>query len=376
MRINFDSKKKETGTLPKNESFSFFTGFNKIFHRFSDKQKEDFYREFSTLIRAGVDFNQALTILTNQQKSTFLKSVYKEITSNVVKGKTLNESIQNYSFFSPYEFYSIQIGEETKRLPEVFDQLKKFFTRKIKMKRQITSVLAYPTFILVITFAVLYFMLTYVVPMFANVFKQFGKELPKITQFVVKLSNNFGTIVIFFLSCIVIIFIVHNFLKKRDSYKNIITHVILKIPFFGNLIKKIYLARFCQSLSLLISTKTSLITALELTEKMISFYPLKIALKEAKRDVLKGGTFASSLQKHTFFSKKIISLTIIGERINQLDKMYDGLANQYNDDIEHSTKMIGAILEPLMIVIIGSIVGFIMVAMYSPLFDLSKIIGN
>lgn len=344
--------------------------------RFPDKQKEDFYREFSTLIKAGVDFNQALTILTGQQKSKYIRSVYKEINEAVVKGKPLHETIQSYPFFSPYEYYSIKIGEETRRLPEIFDQLQKFYTRKIKMKRQIVSVLAYPVFVLLITFAVLYFMLNYVVPMFADVFQQFGKELPEITKFVVKLSENFSTIASIVGIVILSLFIMQRLLRNNDQYKSLIASFILKIPYFGKLVQKIYLARFCQSLSLLLSAKTPLITALELTEKMITFYPLKKALASSKKDILKGETLTNSLKKHSLFTSKIVSLTSIGEQINELDKMYDGLANQYNEDIDHSTKMIGTILEPLMILIIGGIVGFIMVAMYSPLFDLSKIIEN
>ncbi|WP_299883430.1 type II secretion system F family protein [uncultured Lacinutrix sp.] len=348
----------------------------RFFNRFSDKQKEEFYREFSTLIKSGVDFNQALHILTSQQKSKFLSDLYGSINKSVVKGKTLFETLKTSSYFSPYEYYSIKIGEETRRLPEIFDQLQLFFSRKKRMKRQIVSVLAYPIFVLCFTFAVLYFMLNFVVPMFSSVFQQFGKELPKITQFVVKLSNHFNSVFLIVLGLIFSFIIMHKTLNNNDRYKSIISTIILKIPFFGALMKKIYLARFCQSLSLLLSARTPLITALELTEKMISFYPLKKAISESRKDVLKGETFANSLSKHSFFNSKIISLTSIGEDINELDKMYDGLSNQYNDDIEHSTKMIGTILEPVMVILIGAIVGFIMVAMYSPIFDLSKVIQN
>ncbi len=347
-----------------------------VFKKFSDKQKEDFYREFSTLIKAGVDFNQALIILTEQQKSKFTRSIYKAINDDVVKGKPLHEAIQNHKYFSPYEYYSIKIGEETRRLPEVLDQLQKYFTRKIKMKRQVVSVLAYPVFVLLITFAVLYFMLNFVVPMFASVFQQFGKKLPEITQFVVNVSNHFNSIVLVILFVVISLFAMNRLLKNNDNYRRIKSNILLKTPFFGKLIKKIYLARFCQTFGLLLSAKTPLITSLELTEKMISFYPLKNAIEQAKKDVLKGETLADSLKKHSFFTPKIISLTTIGEQINELDKMYDGLANQYNDDIDHSTKMIGTILEPLMIVLIGGIVGFIMIAMYSPIFNLSKVIEN
>ncbi len=374
MKIDVGSYTKE---VKKKEARQFNLKLNgSLLKRFPDKQKEDFYREFSTLIKSGVDFNQALKILTEQQKSKYIRSVYEEINDAVVKGKPLHETIQSYPFFSPYEYYSIKIGEETRRLPEIFDQLQKFYARKIKMKRQIVSVLAYPVFVLSITFAVLYFMLNYVVPMFASVFQQFGKELPEITKFVVRLSDNFSTMALVTGVVMLSLFVMQRILKNNDKYKAIMASLLLKTPFFGKLIQKIYLARFCQSLSLLLSAKTPLITALDLTEKMITFHPIKQAISKSKKDILKGETLTNSLKKHKFFTPKIISLTSIGEQINELDKMYDGLANQYNEDIDHSTKMIGTILEPLMILIIGGIVGFIMVAMYSPLFDLSKIIEN
>lgn len=371
MKIDLSTYNK---TQKKERSLLDFKLTKNILNRFSDKKKEEFYREFSTLIKSGIDFNQALQILAQQQKSSFLKSIYEKINNDVVKGKPLHEAIKRHKYFTPYEYYSIKIGEDTRRLPAILDQLQKFFNRKINMKRQIISVLAYPIFVLVITFAVLYFMLNFVVPMFASLFQQFGKELPKITQFVVKISEHFNLIVGIFLLIILSILLVNKALKNNDRYQSVISKIALNIPFFGGLIKKVYLARFCQSLSLLLSAKTPLITALDLTEKMISFYPLKKAIKESKIDVLKGEGLANSLKKHSFFTPKIISLTAIGEQINELDQMYDSLSNQYNDDIDHSTKLIGTILEPVMIILIGGIVGFIMIAMYSPIFDMSKIL--
>jgi type IV pilus assembly protein PilC len=371
MKIDLSQHKKKT----KKPSLSL--GFDTklpSFKRFTNKQKEDFYREFSTLLKSGVDYNQALQILTGQQKSKFLKSIYEQINSAVVKGRPLHQAIQDFKYFTPYEYYSIKIGEDTRRLPEVFDQLQKFFARKIKMKRQVVSVLAYPVFVLFITFGVLYFMLNFVVPMFSSIFKQFGKELPGITQFVLDLSENFNTILLVFLLVVLGFVFGHKLLKTNKKYRHLTSKLLMNIPFFGPLFTKIYLARFCQSFSLLLAAKTPLITALDLTEKMISFYPLKTALYHTRIDVLKGETLANSLAKHPFFTPKIISLTVIGEQINELDKMYDNLANQYNEDIDHSTKLIGTILEPIMILLIGSIVGFIMVAMYSPIFNLSKIL--
>ena len=123
----YNPKVKKRNSIKMDMDFSL-----SFLNRFSDKRKEDFYREFSTLLRAGVDFNQALEILTSQQKSKFIQSIYKTINEDVVKGKPLYQAIKNYKYFSSYEYYSIKIGEDTRRLPDILDQLQKFFSRKIK----------------------------------------------------------------------------------------------------------------------------------------------------------------------------------------------------------------------------------------------------
>lgn len=371
----YDLKSKSTSKKKEVKETSFFN--TSLLKKFSDKQKESFYREFSTLIKSGVDFNQALTILSEQENSKHLKKIFIDINRQVVKGKSLYTTLKEYDKqFSPYEYYSIKIGEETKKLPEVLDQLQMFFSRKIKMRRQIVSVLTYPLFIFVITLAVLYFMLNYVVPMFSNVFSQFGKDLPEITKFVIKLSSNFNLIMFVLLGIFVLIFTIHYFYKNNYTYKNGLSKVILKTPYVGRFIKKMYTARFCQSMSLLLSAKTPLITSLELTERMLSFYPIKQTLNLAQQNILKGELLSAGLAKKPFFSKKLISMVAIGEQVNELDSMFDKLSEQLNDEIDHSIKMVGTILEPLMIIIIGAIVGFIMIAMYSPIFNLSKVIGS
>lgn len=359
------SKKVEKS---KGFSFDFFT-------KFSSKEKEAFYREFAVLINSGVDFNQSLQILAAQQKSEKLKTILTTINKDVVSGSTLFDALQKHNVFSPYEYYSVKIGEETRKLAEVLTQLQLFFARKIKMKRQIVSVLTYPAFVLGITFIVLYFMLNYIVPMFTSVFKQFGGELPAITKFVIRLSENFNTIMLVILLIVITGITFHKFNKNNDRYRDILGRILLKIPFIGAFLKKIYVSRFCQSLSLLLSAKTPLITSLELTKEMITFYPMQIAIQQLKFDILKGNTLSNSLEKHAIFPKKLVSLVGIGEQTNELDTMFSKLNDQYNDELEHTTKMVGTILEPLIIIIIGALVGFILISMYTPMFDLSKVIG-
>lgn len=353
--------------------------FSKPLFRFGkirSKDKLEFYRQFGALLKAGVDFSSALKILRSQESTIIMQEFYQEILNDIVKGRTIFESVSKNEAFSPYECYSIKIGEETRRLPEVLVELEKFYERKINLRRQVISVLTYPAFVLLITLGVLYFMLNYVVPMFETVFNQFGQELPAITRTVIMLSEKFNSFALVFFVLIIITFLMHKKFGGRESYRAVYSRVLLRIPFFGKVVKKIYLARFCQSMSLLLSAKTSLVTTLDLTGKMIGFYPIEKAMQEIRLDILKGWTLHESLSKHRFFPAKIVALTGMGERINKLDEIYENLSIQYDAEVEHSTKVMGTIIEPVMIIIIGSIVGFIMIALYSPIFNLSKILEH
>lgn len=344
--------------------------------KFSDKKKEVFYRELEMLLKSGVDFKKALEIIKNQTTNKFDNSIIVSIKNKVIEGRSIHESMKETNQFSSYEYYSIQIGEETRKLEDVLHELHKYFVRKIQMRRQIISVLTYPTLVLLVTFLVLYFMLSKVVPMFSSVFKQFGSELPKSTQVIIKLSANSGLIFGTFFFIIIALVVLHQTLKNNNSYRAALTKFILKIPFFGKLIQKIYLSRFCQAMNLLITSKTTLLNSLTLTSKMINFQPIEAAIEQVKTDITKGYTLHESLIKHSIFEIKLVSMIEVAEQINQLDTMFEKLTEQYNEEINHQTKMIGVILEPMIIIVIGVIVGVIMISMYAPMFDLSKIIQN
>ncbi len=356
------------------ESTSWFQKDFSLTTTFSNKNKERFYKELAVLIQSGIDFKKALEILIGQYTKPKDIEIVTQIKDQVIKGKSMHEAMAQTGHFSAYETYSVKIGEETRKLDQVLVELQKYFDRKIKMKRQLISVFTYPAFVLSVTFGVLYFMMKSVVPMFASVFKQFGAELPALTQKIIFISNNFTLISIFFGSVLAAAVGYHIVNKSKDNYRYMMSRLVLKTPFFGSLIRKIYISRFCQSLSLLLSAKTPLVISLELTQKMIDFYPIESSLEKIKADILKGASLGDSLSKYEVYDHKLVSMVKVAEQINKLDEMFERLTEQYNEEVEHQTKMIGVVLEPMIIMIIGMIVGIIMIAMYSPMFDLSKII--
>jgi type IV pilus assembly protein PilC len=358
------------------KEFKIETGQFQFSKNLSDKKKEIFYRELGMLLRSGVDFKKALEILSNQSSNDFEKGMIIQIKDKVIEGRSIYESMRETKQFSPYEYYSIQIGEETRKLEEVLGELQKYFNAKIQMKRQIVSVLTYPVIVMLVTFLVLYFMLNKVVPMFSSVFKQFGSELPKSTQIILKISNHSGMIFTVVIGFIIGLVVMHTMLKGKQNYRAFTAKVLLRIPYFGNLVRKIYISRFCQAMNLLITSKTTLINSLALTAKMIGFYPIEAAIEEIKEDITRGASLHESLRKHQVFENKMVSMVEVAEQVNQLENMFERLTEQYNEEINHQTKMIGVILEPMIIIVIGLIVGVIMVSMYAPMFDLSKIINK
>ena len=355
---------------------SFFSKEITLSKRIGAKEKEALYKDLAILLGAGVDFKTALDILSHLQKKQHIRDLIQEVKSKVVKGKSFHEALEETSKFSPYEFFSIRIGEETKKLDTVLLELHKYFKRQIKLRKQIISVITYPSFVLVLTFGVLYFMLTYVVPMFRSVFNQFDSELPGLTKTIIQLSEKFPLIFGVFLGVVITCILIFKLYGKNNNFRHYWTSLVLKIPFFGKLVKMIYLARYCQFLDLLLTSKTSLTDSLDMVKKMICFYPIESSIDTISGDVVRGTSFASAMKKHKIYEYKLVSMVEVAEEINELDTMFGRLAEEYDEEVEHRTKMIGVILEPMIIIVIGLIVGIIMIAMYAPMFDLSKIING
>lgn len=340
----------------------------------NDKAKEHFYNEFSSLMDAGLDIQRSLEIIIDEQDKKKRKELFETIKKNLISGSSLASAMENSGVFSTYEYQSVRIGEESGRLNQVLIYLGKYFEDKVKLRKHLIGVFTYPAFVLLVTIGVLYFMLNTVVPMFQEVFQQFGKELPYLTQKIIMVSENFSSVMLIIFIILVGVIALHWSQRKEIWYRKLTGTIILRLPLFGNLFRKIYLARFTQSMELLIVSRTPLVKSLELVSEMINFYPIEEALSTTKAEILKGNSLHSGLQKYKIFDKRFISLIKIAEEINQLEKTFNRMTKQLNDDIDHQTKVLGTLIEPFIIIIIGGIVGLIMVAMYLPMFNMTDVI--
>lgn len=338
----------------------------------SDKRKDRFFFELFTLLRSRLDLKRALDLMTLQGVNEQEGKVVQVLKELVIAGESLAIAMQKCGKFSEYDFFTVQIGEETGNLAIVLEELANYYNRKVLQKRKIMAALTYPLLVLSTSAGAVFFMLHFVVPMFNDVFKRFGGKLPWMTQMVITMSAAFSNLFLPLLALLMALVYVFFRLRNKVVFRKYSAAVVLKIPVLGNLVEKVYLARFCNTMKLLISTKIPLLRAIALTEKTISFYPIERSLQLLSHEIMCGRPLYECLNDFSIYPQKLIQLIKIGEEINQLDYFFENIAEQYVAEVAHQADAISKLIEPLIIIFLGLVVGFILIAMYLPMFQMSN----
>jgi type IV pilus assembly protein PilC len=216
-------------------------------------------------------------------------------------------------------------------------------------------------------------MLNFIVPMFSDIFKRFGNNLPWITQKIVNLSNTLRGNVWWILLFLVVAIVFTYMQRKQNWFREYSSKIVLKLPIVGMLIQKIYLARFANALALLISARIPILRAIQLVKQMINFYPIEVSLKKIEEDVLQGNPLNTAMQCFSVYPAKMISLIKVGEEVNKLDEFFAQISEQYTQEVEHQSSVISSLLEPIILLVLGAIVGVILISMYLPLFQMSSV---
>jgi type IV pilus assembly protein PilC len=339
--------------------------------KFSDAKKERFYNQLGVLFSSGIDLGTSLQIIIEDETAQNHKRIFQQIFDDVISGLSFSEALYKTGQFTDYEYFSIKVGEESGRLQDVLKELTSYFELRVQQRRQLTGALSYPVMVMFVAIGAVIFMLNVVVPMFAGVFKRFGGELPAVTRRVLSLSNWFSDyflVVLIFLAGIVILLI---YLRKFEWYKKYSSYMLLKIPFIGKLVSQLMHARFCHSAALLTLAQVPLLDALDMVKKMIGFYPMQEAIEEVRQYIVKGKPMHEGMAKQKVFDRRLVSLTKVGEEVNQIGPIYSKLYVQYTAEVKHMTSMLGNMLEPVLIIFVGILVMVILIAMYLPLFQLS-----
>lgn len=338
----------------------------------SDRVKELFYLELHTLLSAGLDIRTGLELIVQQQTKKKNKKIFQDILQAVIAGSTVSAAIKGNTAFTSYECHSIHIGEETGKILVILNELAVFFQKKIKQRQQIIGAVTYPVMVIVVSVVAVSFMVMYVVPMFADVFKRFGGQLPFVTRAVLSVANvirKFAPLAGLFLVSTLLMGFAN---RKKAWFRAISSRTILRIPLAGNITRKIYITRFCTTMALMMGSNIPIVNAIALARQMIGYYLIEKTLDIVRDDVVRGVAFHAALGKHIIFPAKMIAMVKAGEEVNRMELFFAKIAEQYSSEVEYQTTMLSKFLEPMIIIVLGLIVGIILIAMYLPLFKLGQ----
>lgn len=335
------------------------------------KDKAIFSRQFAVLINAGVAMVRGLGVLSDQCPNPKLKKALQEISSDVQQGTNLSDAMRKHpQCFDGLYTSMVEAGEVGGVLDEVMNRLSTLLEDIARLQNQIKSAMAYPIAVGFIAVTVFIGMTVFLLPTFADIFEQLDAPLPAFTQLMLTISKvlrtpmySGGVIAIIF----VLTFAYRRYYNTRVG-RETMDRFFLKMPLFGDLIQKTATARFCRTFGSLSRSGVPILTALEIVRDTAGNQVIANAVDEARREVQTGGMISLALQKEQVFPVMAIQMISIGEETGEIDTMLMKVADFYEDEVEQSVKALTSIMEPIMIVVLGGMVGSILVAMYLPMF--------
>ena len=360
------------------------SGFNFDFQKFQTsmvkvtvKDKAVFSRQFAVLTNAGVAIVRSLGVLAEQCSNPKLKAALQDIGNDVQTGTNLSDSMRKHpQCFDNLYVSMVQAGEIGGVLDEVLNRLAKLLEDVARLQNQIKSALSYPVVVGVLATAIFVGMTVFLIPIFARIFKDIGIELPALTQFLMTCSEILRS----YWSLVIIAGIMAFVFAYKQYYKTpvgkvTIDRLSLKMPLFGDLIQKSAVARFSRTFGALTRSGVPILTCLEIVRDTSGNQIVANAIDAARVEIQQGGMISVALQKDEVFPAMAIQMMSIGEETGELDAMLMKVADFYEDEVEQAVKALTSVLEPLMIVVLGGMVGTILLAMYLPMFKVFEKLG-
>jgi type IV pilus assembly protein PilC len=344
-------------------------------HKITEKQLLLFTRKLSAMLSSGLPVVPALEMLRDQSENEGIKAILSTIVEEVNAGVSISKSFEKFpdTFDSVY-LNLIKAGESSGSLEKFLDKICQSLEKKIKIMSSLRSALTYPIILLVVAIGVIIVMMTFVVPVFAEMYSNMGKALPLPTQIIMDISNFIRSPIS--LLFVILLFIFFILFKTRMSksliLKRKVDEKLLKLPVFGDLIRNSSIARIATVLSNLVSAGVGLIEAIEIARLSIRNEFLKEALENMKRDVFSGSSLEIILKKDNRFPETFKAFISVGERTGKLNDMLASIAKYYEEEFDSSVDRLSQLLEPVMIVFLGATIGFILVAMYLPIFSMGS----
>lgn len=332
-----------------------------------------FTRQLATLIDSGLPLLRGLTVLGKQEPDPVLRKTIGKLADSVQGGSTFSDALsQHPKIFNKLYVNMVKAGELGGVMELVLVRLADFQEKAQKLKNKVVSAMFYPVIVLVIAIAIMAFLLVYIVPKFEQIFQDMlgGKPLPALTEFVIGTSRFFQNQWYLILGAVVLLAVTYSFAGKTVKGKAVIDMIKLRIPLFGDLIKKGAISRFSRTLGTLVTSGVPILQALNITRDTAGNVVISDAIQHVHDSVKEGESIVSPLEKSGIFPPMVVSMIDVGEETGQLPEMLLKIADVYDDEVDNTVAGLTSLLEPIMIVFLAVVVGTIVIALFLPLISI------
>jgi type IV pilus assembly protein PilC len=336
-----------------------------------------FSRQFATMINAGLPVLQALNIIGEQTLNPTFKKIIQGLKDDIGSGANLSDSMGKYpDTFDELYVNMIRSGELGGVLDVILERLSVYMEKADALRRKIKSALMYPAVVMMVSFAVVVFLMVKVVPTFEEVFNSFGAKLPGPTQLLVDTSKFFQSSWYIMIAAIIAAVVAFKLISKTEKGAFILDGYTLKMPVFGDLIKKSAVAKFSRTLGTLLKSGVPILEALDTVAKTAGNKVVEDVIMGARASIREGQGITEPLKKNNVFPPMVVQMVSVGEETGKIDEMLMRAADFYEEEVDTAVEGLSSIIEPLIIVFLGGTIGFIVVAMFMPMFDLGNIAGG
>jgi len=344
--------------------------------RVKPKEVVIFARQFSTMIGAGLPLIQCLDILATQEQNKAFARVIRTIKEDIEGGSTLSDALRKHPrVFDDLFINMIAAGEAGGILDTILNRLATYLEKAMKLKRKVKGAMTYPAVVLGMSIVIVTLLLVKVVPVFQSIFAGMGRELPFITQALINISSFITDNSLYIVGAIIIMIVALIRFYQTDKGRYLFDRMILKPPVIGSLMRKVAIAKFTRTLSTLISSGVPILDGLEIVSRTAGNKIVEKALMETRKNISEGKTIAEPLAATTVFPPMVVQMIAVGEATGSLDSMLSKIADFYDDEVEVAVAAMTSMLEPMLMVFLGGLVGGIIVAMYLPIFQLGNVVG-
>ena len=343
----------------------------------STKDLVVFTRQFATMIDAGLPLVQCLDILSSQQENKTFKRMLLEIKNDVESGSTFADALKKHpKAFDELFVNLVSAGEIGGILDTILNRLAAYIEKAMKLKKQVKSAMTYPATVVSIAVIVIGVILVFVIPAFEKMFKDFGGALPAPTQIVINISNFIQDYILFIIGGIILLVFVFKKIYATKKGRLKIDALALKTPIFGILIRKVAVAKFTRTLGTMVSSGVPILDGLDITSKTAGNKIVENAIIDVRQSISEGNTIAEPLAKSGVFPPMVCQMIAVGEESGSVDTMLNKIADFYDDEVDDAVGNLTSMMEPLLMLFLGTTVGGLVIAMYLPIFKIAGTVGG